>query len=237
MLTPAVQPGTFDVPRLEHRQHRPLQLLRRGLREGLTCLPADHLLVRLHQTGQVARVQPQVVRRAHVPLQILQRLIEQGAVDAHHRAAEHLDETAVRVPGEPLVTRGLRQALHRVVVQTDVQDRLHHPGHRIARARTHRHQQRIVPLTQPPPRGPLQRGQMVRDLTRQTGRFTTGRQERAARFRGDDETGRHRQPQPGHLGQVGALAAQQVGLILAALAERVHITGHLVLLLICPTAS
>src|SRR5579875_1158668 len=43
---------------------------------------------------------------------------------------------------------------------------------------------------------------------------------------GDGETGRHRQPQVGHLGQVGALAAQQVLKVLVSLGEVVDELRH-----------
>ena len=54
--------------------------------------------------------------------------------------------------------------------------------------------------------------------------------ERGADLGGDGEAGRHRQADRGHLGQVGALAAEQVLHVGAALvvagAEAVHPLGH-----------
>ena len=42
-----------------------------------------------------------------------------------------------------------RGALDRRVVQPEVEDRVHHPGHRERRARAHRHQQRIDVVAEP----------------------------------------------------------------------------------------
>ena len=97
----------------------------------------------------------------------VERVLEVLAVDAEHRLAEHLDQAAVGVEREPLVA-GLRgQPAHRLVVQPDVQDGLHHPGHRELRARAHRHQQRVVGLAQPLAHRLLERGQVLADLVGQ----------------------------------------------------------------------
>ena len=66
------------------------------------------------------------------------------ARDAAHDVAEHLDEAPVGVPREALVARVRGQAQHRLVIETEVQDRLEHARHRVARAGAHRHEQRVV---------------------------------------------------------------------------------------------
>ena len=65
----------------------------------------------------------------------------------------------------------------------------------------------------------LQRSQCHRDLDPQLVRLPTLLQVMPARLGGDREPGRDRQTQTGHLGQVGALAAEQVLLVLIALRE------------------
>ncbi len=62
--------------------------------------------------------------------QMIERVLEQLALDAHHRLAEHLDQPTVGVEREPLVVGLLGQTQDRLVVEPDVQDRVHHPGHR-----------------------------------------------------------------------------------------------------------
>ena len=61
---------------------------------------------------------------------------------AHDDVAVHLDEPAVAIPGEALVVGGLDQRQHGLVVQAEVQNRVHHAGHRVARAGADRDQQR-----------------------------------------------------------------------------------------------
>ena len=82
--------------------------------------------------------------RAAVLLEVVEGVAEQLALDAQHRAAEHVQQPAVGVVREARVVAARRQALDRLVVQTDVEDGLHHPGHRGGRARAHRHQQRVA---------------------------------------------------------------------------------------------
>jgi hypothetical protein len=64
------------------------------------------------------------------------------------------------------------------------------------------------------------------DLVVQAGRYVAVLEVGAAGLGGDDEPGRHRQPQVGHLGQVGALATQQVLLVFVAFGEVVNELRH-----------
>ncbi len=118
------------VPRGEDGEHCLVELVAGVLWEWLAVVIADELLVRRHQLSEV------VLGEVHVRLGLLrlledvQRLVEQGPVHAKHRRAEHRQQPPIGVPGEPSAPGDLRQALHRLVVETDVQYGLHHPGHR-----------------------------------------------------------------------------------------------------------
>ena len=57
-------------------------------------------------------------------------VLEVLVVDAHDDVAEHVDQAAIGVVGEPLVAGGVRQAFDDCVVQAEVEDRVHHAGHR-----------------------------------------------------------------------------------------------------------
>ncbi len=160
VLAPPVQDGAVGVPGPEHGEDRLLQLLGGGLWEVAAGLVPDQPLVRLHQPCQVARVEMEVVGGLAGLLQQGHGLVEQRRIDSHHRAPVHLDEPAVGVPGEPLVAGHLGQAEHGVVVQTDVEDRLHHARHGETRPGADGHQQRVVRLPQQPPGGGLQRRQV-----------------------------------------------------------------------------
>ena len=90
----------------------------------------------------------------------------------------------------------------------------------------HRDQQRVLRVAEPAADLVLQRAQRPRHLHPQLRRHRAVGQVAPAGLGGDREARRHRQPQPGHLGQVGALAAEQVLLVLAALGELVHVLLH-----------
>ena len=65
-------------------------------------------------------------------------------VDAQHDIAVHLDEAAIAVIGEARIAGALGQALDGLVVEAEIEHGIHHAGHRGARARADRDQQRIV---------------------------------------------------------------------------------------------
>jgi hypothetical protein len=64
------------------------------------------------------------------------------------------------------------------------------------------------------------------DLVVQAGWYVAVLEVGPAGLGGDDEPGRHRQAQVGHLGQVGTLAPQQVLLVLIAFGEVVNELRH-----------
>ena len=66
------------------------------------------------------------------------------AVDPLDDLAEHLDQAPVGVVGEARVVGARREPVGRLVVQAEVEDRVHHPRHRDGRARAHGDEQRVV---------------------------------------------------------------------------------------------
>ncbi len=159
--------------------------------------------------------------------------MEGGGLDAEHGGAEHLQQPSVGVVGEPLVAAGQgREAVHRLVVEADVEHRLHHPGHRELRARADRDQQRPVGLAERAADLLLERGEVLAHLVAEAGGQVAVLEVGPARVRADDEPRWDRQPQVRHLREVGALATQQVPLLPAALGEVVDVLGPLPLPLV-----
>src|SRR5581483_9709762 len=77
------------------------------------------------------------VERIIMPCFVLfENLLEVMMIDIEHHARIHGDEAAVAVIGEAPVTRLLCQGLPGGVVETEIEHRIHHAGHRGARART-----------------------------------------------------------------------------------------------------
>src|SRR6184192_2277986 len=55
---------------------------------------------------------------------------------AHYDIAVHLQEPAIRIPCETGVAGFLGNYLHHFVIHSEIEDRVHHPGHGIAPERT-----------------------------------------------------------------------------------------------------
>ena len=225
LLAP-VQDGPVGVPGVEDRVDREVHLLPRVLREVAAGLVADDVLERLDQALQVARVQVQVVGGALGLLGLVDRVLELLAVDVEHGLAEHLDQPPVGVPGEPLAAGLLGQPVHRLIGQADVEHGLHHPRHGELGPGPDADQQRVGVVAEAPADLGLQLGQVLVDLGGQAVRHGALGEVVAAGVGGDDEARRYRQAQVGHLGQVGALAAQQVSQILVAFGEVIDKLRH-----------
>ena len=225
LLAP-VEHRPLGVPRREHRVDRRGQLLAGVLRELGARLLGDDSLERRDQLLHVVRVEVEVAGDALAPLELVERVLEPLPVDVLDGLAEHLDQPAVGVPREPRVVRLDREPVHRVVVEPDVEDGLHHPGHRELRPRPHRHQQGVIRVAQLLAPRRLQRRQVLGDLRVQPLGHGSRRQVGAARLRGDREPGGHGQAQFHHLRQVRPLTPEQVLLVLVTLGEVVDVARH-----------
>ena len=164
-------------------------------------------------------------------LVLLEDLLEVVMLDVEHDVGIHLDEAAIGIPSEAVVPGRLRERLDGVVVEAQIQHRVHHAGHGGARARAHRNQQRIRRVAEFAPGDRLDMSERRVDLGGEfVGVFAPVGVERRANLRGDGEAGRHGQAQIGHFGEVRAFAAEQIAhLRLAfglAVAERVNPLGH-----------
>ena len=132
------------VPGVEDRADCARQLLARVLREAPSGALLVDLLERRDQPAQVLGGQLDVLVDAPRALQVGERVLEEIGVDAVDDLAVHLDQPAVGVVGEARVPGRLGDPLDRLVVQAEVEDRVHHPRHRDRGARAHGHEQRVV---------------------------------------------------------------------------------------------
>ena len=209
-LTDPVGDGPVTVPRGEHGFDGPAQLVVGILGERLAGVALDDLLIGLDQVAQQLDRDACVRSRAGQLLGCIEQRVELLAGHAHDDAAVHGDESAVGVEGEPLVVGLAGQALHRLVVESQVEDGVHHPGHGELGSGPDRHQQRVISIADPLAHGLLQPGASPSDLRRQSlgpAALHVG----PARRGGDGEARGNRKGQyRRHLGQVGTLAAEEV---------------------------
>ena len=87
-----------------------------------------------------------------------QNVLKHVVVEFQNHIGVHLDEAAIAIKGKAAVPGLGSQAFHRLIVQAQVQDRVHHAGHRSARARADRHQKRVASIAKTFAHGGLNRG-------------------------------------------------------------------------------
>ena len=129
---------------------------------------------------------------------------------AENDVAIHLDEASVAVPSKTLVVRNAGKSFDGFVVQTEVQNRVHHARHRLAGAGAHGNKKRE----------PGSIAEFFAELLFNVGNgIAHVRHERfrislfvfviiRADFRADCETRRHRQADARHFSEVGAFPAK-----------------------------
>ncbi len=227
-LAPVVH-GTLAHPGLEHRLDGDLQLFVGILREGAAGGLLHHGQEALADLLQVGGGEPHVLGDVGILLHPLELDIEQGIVDAQRHLAEELDEAAVGVVAEALVTGLADLALQGLGVEPQIEDGVHHAGHGERGAGTHRYQQRVLGITEALAGLLFHRLHLLVDLFHQPlGQLVRlGVEIGEAGLGGDDEARWHIEPDLGHLAEVGPLASQQF-LVLAVtfLEGKHHLPGH-----------
>ena len=130
---------------------------------------------------------------------------------AKHDLAEHLHEAAVRVPGEARIATLSRQALHGGVVDAEVEDRVHHARHREHRAGAHADEQRLLRIAELAAGALLECGEALEHALPEPVRpGAAGVHRINAGLGRDGEAVGNGHADALHLGNVGALAAEQV---------------------------
>ena len=224
----AVFDGLLAVPGIEDGAHRQLQLLARILRKRRVGARDDDVLVDVDELAQVGGRDLGIGRDTEPLLRRGQMLVERLTPDAEDHVAEHRDESPIAVPRESFVARPGGEPLDRLVVEAEIEDRLHHARHRDARAGTHRDEQGTARVAEAELRvlfQLLERGRHLipQPFGKRAPRAVVGR----PRLGGDREAGRDGNAEIGHLGELGALATEQVahdgGAFRLAGAERVHV--------------
>ena len=217
----AVKNRAFVHPRAENGADRAFELLPRIRREVAARAILDELLEAKNEFPQLDDAELRIARvglfehfRLHGVNDGFERfvILIGKLLHAEHDVAVHLHEAAIAVPGEAFVLRHAGERFDGVVVQTEIQNRVHHAGHRFARARAHGDEQRE----------PRRVSEFLSELFFDVA--DGGAHVRHQRFRirlsvlviicadvrADREAGRNRQPDAGHFRKIGAFPAKKI---------------------------
>ena len=164
---------------------------------------------------------------AALVLQRLERVLEALPVDPFDDLAEHLHQPPVRVEREAPVAGARREPFRGRVAEAEVEDRVHHPGHRDRGARAHGHEQRVAACRRSASRCSSSRRDVLGDLVLEPVRDVARGHVGAAGVGRDREPGRHGQPQQRHLGEPDPLPAEELATAVGGLVEVVDVVGSI----------
>ena len=224
VVLPAVNVGTGIVPGAEHGLDGAHQLLLGVGGEVLTQLGLVLGLELGSQLLQVVGIQLHVLGDALLGLHLVDESLEVLLAHFHDHVGVHLDEPAVAVPGPPGIAGLGGHNGHHVLVQTQVQDGIHHAGHGGTGAGADGNQQRVLMIAELLAGDFLQLVHIAHDFRldfRVDGLAILivlgagfGRNSKAL---GD------RQTDVGHFRQIGALSAQKLPHFAVALGEQINV--------------
>ena len=222
LLDATVSDSAFAVPRLEHAADGTPQLRFRSVRE----LDAKHFLdlgFELVAQGLeficrnlgVGLVATRLLELAHHAVKLLADTLAILRLNAfgflHHDVGIHHDETTVSVIYETGIPRLLDHARQGRRAKADVEDGVHHTGHRAAGTGTAADEERILGIAEFLAHQGLGSFQRSRNLSLQAVGIaaTQGVVLRTA-LGSDGESCRDRESQLAHLGEVGTLTAEKL---------------------------
>mmetsp|Transcript_37749 Transcript_37749/g.118185 ORF Transcript_37749/g.118185 Transcript_37749/m.118185 type:complete len:920 (-) Transcript_37749:644-3403(-) len=197
------------LPRVEDGGHGQAQLVERVIGKGHAVRDVD-VLVLLAELLEVVGGKVGVGRDAAVGAHGEELLLEEAVLDAEHDVAEHVQEAAEGVVGEARIVRLGRERRGHVIVEAEVEYRVHHAGHGHGGAGAHRQEQRRVLVAEARVHGGLDVAEPEHGVLPHVDRDATALGVvAAAGGGGDGEAGRHGQAEGGHLREVRALAAEE----------------------------
>ncbi|GAA0987257.1 hypothetical protein GCM10009551_040140 [Nocardiopsis tropica] len=191
------------LPGGEHGPHRQLQLRGRLVGDRSAQAPPDTLLELRDRTGGVG------LPVVGVPLRGGSAGGGAGAVRVRERGGEGGQEPQPRAQREPGVARLGGQPGGGPVREAEVEDRVHHAGHRHAGPGAHGHRQRQPLPAEAAPRGGFEAAHGGRELPVQALGEAPVAQKGAACLRGDDERRGHPQAEAVQEHQAVRLGAQR----------------------------
>ena len=209
----AVRQGLVTVPALEDRFDGGFKLTHGVLRESLADMLAVDLLVQVAELTETSGIHVRVFLHLQLLLQALEGFFEVVVVHIHHHITKHVDETSVRVEGKAFAG-GFGHGFNGVVIQSKIQNGVHHARHGHGRTRADGKQQWVATIAELLARFFFQSLDRFGHLIHQSGgHLGPVVVVRRTGVGGDGHTWRDRKANRGHVGQVGAFATQQGALI------------------------
>ena len=212
----AVHNGAIVHPTAENRGDGANQLIHWIIGKFLAGAIKNERLEALHQFMQVRLGELCVLLHGKLALECGHDifkwivLIFIALLHAHHHVAIHLDEAAIAIPCEAAVVGGFLQRQNSFVIQSQIQNGVHHAGHAVARAGPNRHEQRIARVAKFFTNRFFQARNIGLQFLQERWRHLAAIGViQVAHVGGDGETRRHGQANRAHGRQVRALAAQQ----------------------------
>ena len=214
IVVTAIYVCTRVVPAAEYSFDSQLQLFYRIRWEVCAQLVLVLSLELFSQSLQISSGQLYVELYALFFLHLVDELFEVLLADFHNNVREHLNETSVGVIYETLESRiriALDHCSNNVVVQTEVQDGVHHTRHRSTCTGTNGNQQRIVQIAELLAVDLFHLLNAVHDLSHDlVVDLAAVLIVLCAGLSCDGETLRYRQTDAGHLSQVCTLTAEEI---------------------------
>ena len=217
----AVDLGARRLPRVEDGARGAAELLRGILGERLSHLALVDRLIGGDQLAEVVGGQVDVLAGAPPLLEGLELTLEQVPVDPVDDLAVHLDETPIRVVREAWVAGDGGEALDGDVVQAEVENRVHHPGHRHGGAGAHRDEERIGRVAEALAGSLLECSDVLVDLRPELDGHLSGRHRRPAGVGGDGEPSRDGDAERRHLREADPLPPEELATSRSLLVERI----------------
>ncbi len=217
----AVGDGAGDVPGIEDRADGGFELLHWVGREVALHPALEECLVLRDECLQVLGGELGVLLDAALLLHGVEHLLEVLALEMKGDGGEHHDEAPVGIVGEALVAGQCNEALKGFVVEAQVEDSLHHAGHGHLGPRAYGNQQRVLRVAKPLPRVLLDVGEGGSDLFHEAAGDALAPEVVDAGFGCNGESRGDGEAEVAHLGQVGALAAQELLHVFVALMEEI----------------
>ena len=232
IVVAAVDIRTGVVPGTEHGFDCADELFLRIGREIGADLGLIFSLELVCKSLEVIGVQLDVELDALFRLHLVDELLEVLLADFHNDVGIHLDKSSVAVPSPSGVTGLVCDDLHDILVQTEVEDGVHHAGHRCTCAGADGNEKRILLVAELLAGDLLHLCDVGHDLSHDAViDLSAVLVILRAGFGGDGEALRDRKSDVGHFSKVCAFTAEQLAHIRVAFGKQVAIlVCHLIFL-------